>query len=194
MVEDNGYLVDSTNKVLLKKVGQMPSPRGCDNTIIYTTEYPDLFLVPTGHSWPKMERDVNLNDFISARDDYIMWELEQKIKEHSLDLRQKICERGLQGPQDDTVHVRGSNFIRRNGDTVEHFECSPRTGRLQEDATDCYDDIPILLNNEEPGFIRPSSRQLIGHSAPRPCNNHYGSVSPKLYLHNRTSELNSENC
>ena len=46
MEEEDGYLIDRTNKVLLKK-GDPVIPEGCPSQLAYSTEYGDIFLTET---------------------------------------------------------------------------------------------------------------------------------------------------
>ena len=169
MKEENGYLVDRQHKVLLKKGSKVPSPQGCPTSLLFSTEYPHLYLAPQHEiRWPRMTTDLDMAAFIRSRDDYLAFELEKKIEGQDDKMKQQICHQSLTARQDEIIHLVDDKFVRRNGDTVEHFSCPQKTGKII-DQPNCYEDIPI-----EGGFIKPINRLFTSHSAPRPCNKHYG--------------------
>ena len=59
--------------------------------------------------------------------------------------------------------------MKRNGDTIEHFKCKPKTGQLADDNKICYEDIPL-----KNGYVKVNTRTFTNYSAPRPCDDHYG--------------------
>lgn len=75
MSEVNGYLVDKEHKILLKKGTLVPETTGCPTTLLYSTEYPSLFQTTLGEEWLDMSNDLDLADFIKARNDYIMFQV-----------------------------------------------------------------------------------------------------------------------
>ena len=62
-------------------------------------------------------------------------------------------------------------FYRRNGDTVERFQCPKKIGALPPDLDTCYQDIPLA---DRTGFVKAATRIFTTFSAAVPCNNHYG--------------------
>ena len=169
MEDDHDYLVDYANKVLLKPGATIPAPTGCPTTLLFSTEYSNLFLATPGVKWPKMKDDADITTFIKARDDYIAFELEKRIADQEAQVKSRICHDSLKNRQNELVQLDGPFFIRRNGDTVEHFKCAQKKGQLRDDMDVCHDEIPIVE-----GFVRVPTRTFTAHSAPRPCNKHYG--------------------
>ena len=169
MESDHDYLVDYANKVLLKPGATIPAPTGCPTTLLFSTEYSNLFLAKPGVKWPQMKDDADITTFIKARDDYIAFELEKRIADQEAQVKSRICHDSLKNRQNELVQLDGPFFIRRNGDTVEHFKCAKKKGQLRDDMDICHDDIPITG-----GFVKVPTRTFTAHSAPKPCNKHFG--------------------
>ena len=168
MEKDRDYLVDHANKVLLKTGSSVPAPTGCPTTLLYATEYSNLFLAKPGVKWPPMKDDADITLFIKARDDYIAYELEKRIASQEALTQSRICHDSLRERQNELVQLDGPYFIRRNGDAVEHFKCKERKAPIL-DLDVCHDFIPIAE-----GFVKIPTRTFTAHSAPRPCNKHFG--------------------
>ena len=168
METDRDYLVDPVNKVLLKTGSSIPAPTGCPTTLLYATEYSNLFLAKPGVKWPPMKDDADITLFIKARDDYIAYKLEQRIAKQEAQIQSRTCYDSLRDQQNGLIQLDGPYFLKRNGDTVEHFKCKERKAPIL-DLEVCHDTIPI-----EGGFVKVPSRVFTAHSAPRPCNKHFG--------------------
>ena len=169
MEKDHEFLVDYVNKVLLKAGASIPAPSGCPTTLLFATEYGNLFLAKPGVKWPKMKDDADITTFIKARDDYIAFELEKRLAEQEAKINSQVCHDTLRNRQNELVQLEGSYFIRRNGDTAEHFKCSKKKGKILDNLEVCHDEIPIVG-----GYVRVSTKTFMAHSAPRPCNKHFG--------------------
>ncbi len=171
MEEVNGYLVDRTHKVLLKKGTPLPAGRGCPNIPLYLTEYPHLYLSETA-DWqgPEMGNDLDMEVYIKGRDDYLAFELEGKINKEDGALRQKSCEDSIthQLDQGKLLPIGDGVFMKRNGDTVEKFRCQQEVGVLEERDI-CYNAIPIAG-----GFVKPSDRVFTRYAAKKHCNHFFG--------------------
>ncbi len=166
MIQEDGYLLDPTNKILLKKLKQDTTPAGCGKSIVWSTEYDNLFLSPDLQPWPDMTSDVDITDFIKARDDYIMWQMEKKLSAQDKNFRQQICEKDTHHPTvNDIIHIQGNNFFKKNGDVIEHIECSSRSGQISEDEILCYNDVPIQMPTTT-GFVQPSYQLFVAKLAP----------------------------
>ena len=166
---DHDYLVDYENKVLLKAGAHIPAPAGCPTTLLFATEYDNLLLAKPGVKWPKMKDDADITTFIKARDDYITFEFEKRIADQEAQLKSRSCHDSLKNRQNELVQLDGPYFIRRNGDVVEHFKCAQKKGQLVDNLEVCHDEIPIVE-----GYVRVSTKTFTAHSAPRPCNKHFG--------------------
>ena len=169
MEKVQNFLVDPIHKVLLMEGPSMPAPAGCPTTLLFGTEYDNLFLAKPGVKWPKMKNDADITTFIKARDDYIAYELERRIEDQENQVQSRICYDTLNDRQNELVQLDGANFIRRNGDAVEYVECKSKKGKLLDNLQLCYDAIPI-----QGGFVKVPTRTFTSHAAPRPCNKHFG--------------------
>ena len=174
MIQEGDYLVDNDNKILLKKLEPVPTPNHCGQNIILSTEYQNLFLTTTTEPWDDMTTDVDITEFVEARDDYLMWTIEKKLESQNKGLLQHMC---LQDTRHHTngnlIHIKDNHFIKRNGDAIEYIQCSQRSGRIREDALLCYDQIPIDTPDGH-GFVQPSTRTFTTRATPRPCSSHFG--------------------
>lgn len=171
MEEEGGYLIDRTHKVLLKKGTAVPAGRGCPKLPLFLTEYPQLYLSETAEwSGPVMGNDLSMEVYIKGRDDYITFELEEKINKENGALQQKGCEDSIthQLDQGELLPTGDGIFMKRNGDAVEKFRCKQNIGIIEE-KKECYDAIPI-----ESGFVKPHNRVFTRYSAKKPCNTFFG--------------------
>ena len=80
MTQESGFLLNTDLNILLKKGNKIPSPPGCPSTDLWETEYPDILLTTSGLDWPDLEDNLDINDYIKARDDYIMWTTEHLLQ------------------------------------------------------------------------------------------------------------------
>ena len=64
MIQEDRYVLDLTNKILLKKAGQIQNPTKCGQSTVWATEYVNLFLSPNLEPWAEMETDADITDFI----------------------------------------------------------------------------------------------------------------------------------
>ena len=170
MKEMDGYLVDTNHKILLHKGHLTPSPAGCPTAEVYATEYPDIYLTQNSDHWPSLNADLDVIDFISARDDYIVFFMEGLLQQQQQNVIDKLCHRSMTQQSNEILQVADSNeFIRRNGDVIEHFHCAMKVAAIADDATSCYADIPLKR-----GFVKAYNRLFTEHSARLPCNPHFG--------------------
>ena len=178
MHEVNGYLVDEEHKIILKKGSFVPAPQGCPTTLMYATEYPNLYLTEPGGKWPAMTTDLDFSEFVKARDDYIVYTFERQLQSQDAQTRQHVCHKALtEEKHNEIINVQGNQFIRRNGDTVEHFQCAEKVGKIIDNSNICYSHIPI-----HGGFVKIRNRLFTSHSATQPCNQMFG---VKLYTNEK---------
>ena len=171
MTQENGFLRNSDLNILLKKGDKVPSPSGCPQTDLWKTEYPNIFLTTPEEGWPDLEEDLDLTDYIKARDDYIMYEMERQVQQLHQNAKGNLCKESL-NLSDHIIKLEQEGvFYRRNGDTVERFSCTRRTGALAPALDTCYQDIPLANKGQ---FVKPETRILTTFSAPIPCTEHYG--------------------
>ena len=171
MTQEGDFLHSSEFNILLKPGEVLAAPEGCPKAKIKTTQYDNIFLSKPNDNWPAMTNDLDFNDYVRERDDYILYECERKISRVYDKNREAICAMTMQ--KQGTIRLDGNSnvFYRRNGDTVERFECALKTGQIASSSDTCYQDIPLADNA---GFVKPETRLYTTHSAPMPCNSHYG--------------------
>ena len=169
MEEEEGYLIDRTHKILLKR-GDPIIPEGCPSQLAYATEYEDIYLTAPGGNFPSMSDDANIASFVKALDNYIVYDFEQKLSNQNSQLKGEICKQAIEEDNEKIIRIREDNhFLRRNGDVLEVFECKMLEGKIAEDKEDCYRDIPL-----QKGFVKPHNRLFTEISPKRPCNQHFG--------------------
>jgi len=170
LTQDNDYLIDRQNKILLKKKELIPTPKKCGKAIIWPTEYDNLFLSNQLEGWSEIQDDADITDFIRTRDDYILWRAERLVDTEKAQLTQKICQQGTQEqPNADITHIHDNRFYKTNGDAIDMIECTPKIGKIKENMETCYRDIPI-----EEGFIQPQNRLFMRKCPMQPCSSHFG--------------------
>ena len=170
MEEMDGYLVDANHKILLRKGHLTPSPTGCPTAEIYATEYPNIFLTQNSEDWPSLNDDLDVIDYISARDDYIVFFIEGLLQQQKQTIADQLCQKALTHQTNEIIQTDNKDeFIRRSGDTIEHFHCVRKVAEIVDDATSCYADIPL-----KEGFVKAHNRLFTEHSARLPCNPHFG--------------------
>ena len=170
MEKEDGYLIDRTNKVLLKK-GDPVIPEGCPSQLAYSTEYDDIFLTAPDGSFPVMSDDADITSFVKALDNYIVYDFERKMQQQQSLLKSKICKKAVEEEKEQIIKIENDDsFLRRNGDVLEVFECKLSEGKIAEDQQECYRDIPL----SQGGFVKPHNRLFTEHSPKRACNQHFG--------------------
>ena len=171
MEEEAGYLIDRQHKILLKKGTAIPAGQGCPKVPLFLTEYPQLYLSETIEwSGPELGTDLNMDVYIRGRDDYVTFELEEKINQENGALQQKGCEDSITHKLDhgELLPMGNGIFMKRNGDAIEKFRCRQKSGTIAE-KEECYDAIPI-----ESGFVKPFDRVFTRYAAKVPCNAFFG--------------------
>ena len=170
MEEMDGYLVDTSHKILLRKGHLMPSLDGCPPAEIYATEYDNIFITESSEDFPALDDDLDVVDFISARDDYIVFFIEGLIQKQKQSIADQLCQRTLNYQTDEIIQTNNEDeFIRRSGDAIEHFHCVRKVAEIADNSESCYADIPL-----KNGFVKAHNRLFTEHSARLPCNPHFG--------------------
>ena len=80
LYQENGFLINQDLNILLKKGNRQPTPSGCPKAKLFATEYDNIYLaLKTAGDWSTMTSDLDFNDYVKARDNYVMYELKQRI-------------------------------------------------------------------------------------------------------------------
>ena len=91
VLENNGYWVDEDNAVLLKKMGKTAAPEGCPVLLLEETEYENIFLTTDKGAFLPLGSEMKLTTWIASRDDYILYEAEQKMNNLKLSSAVLVC-------------------------------------------------------------------------------------------------------
>ena len=87
--------------------------------------YDNLFLSPDLENWQDMETDMDITDFIRARNDYIMWQTEKRLSIQDDAFKRQICEKNIHNPiYNNIIHIHRNHFFKKNGDIIGHIKCS----------------------------------------------------------------------
>ena len=166
-VEGN-YLVDHINKVILKKLGEVPSPNGCPTTQLHSTPYEELFVAPTGLKFPDFDATaIHTEIYIRGMSDYALYSAEKKLAAALQDNKIALCAQSLDINDKRHHHLHDNVFAQRRGDILFVYKCKSRSGKIKA-ATRCYQDIPI--DGPEDLFIDPVTKISKTISAPANCN------------------------
>ena len=170
-VTANGYLRNKDLKILLKKGPATPAPEKCPPTTLYKTEYKDIYLTSPElqNDWPQMTNDLNLEEFITARDDYVMFETEEKLAKMIKENGRSNCLQTLTNKRMIKLTDEPEVFFRRNGDTILRITCKEKKGKIAENPTTCYEDIPL----QQGGFVKTDNRLYTSDSPIIPCNKRF---------------------
>ena len=162
------YLIDHKNKILIKPLASTSSPRGCPTGIIKRTEYPNIFITEANDlDWTPMQGNIEVSDYIASRDDYLGFQMEQRMSLMDTQTNEKFCQNNMKTSQ--MSQVTGKQFVKRNGDTIERFECEEKRGQIKSSDV-CYEDIPL----NDGGYVKAVSRMFANTSAVVPCKPRFG--------------------
>ena len=89
--EEGEYWVDESRNVVLKKLGPVAAPAGCTNVLLHRTEYEGMFLTEDSTSFLPLGNDMKIANYIEARDDFIMYEVERKIDQLIGKFQENLC-------------------------------------------------------------------------------------------------------
>ena len=168
--EDKGYLVDEQANVLLKKLGTIPAPAGCTNSILYQTEYEGIFLSEGNGDFENIQDKVHISTFIKSRDDYTLYVAEKKLEKLQQTILGVKCKNRFEGKFKDGEITRldnTNNFAVQKGETTYVFACDAKRGKV-ETRKECYTDIPI-----KNGYVTPGNRVFSAFSTKIDCSLHF---------------------
>ena len=115
-----------------------------------------------------MTDEADVATYINGRDDYVLFEAENLVRKHKDILQGAICQNRLEERGTRLFKVKGNQFVRRNGDTLEHFVCTRKTGKIKADPEHCYEENLM----EDGTFVKVPNRLTTKHASVIPCNNH----------------------
>ena len=172
--EEGDYWIDENANVVLKKMNQVAAPAGCPSLLLFATEYEDVFVTSSeDDTFEPLGENMLLPIWVACRDDFIVYEMEKKLKRLRRKFSQLICDyshRGSRG-EGEIVKLDDTNsFGLQSGETTYIFACEQREDKIREE-THCFQDIPI--GDDETMFVTPNDRVLTRNSKRIPCNAHF---------------------
>ena len=112
----------------------MPAPSNCPSTLLYTTEYNNLFITSGDISgFPALTSDLNFEDFVHGHNDYLVFFMEQWLIGQNEQLRQSLCQTSLNQDNDKINTISAQLMSPWNGDTVEVFHCKKKEAKIKEE-------------------------------------------------------------
>ena len=171
--EEGDYWIDENANVVLKKMNQVAAPAGCPSLLLFATEYEDVFVTSSeDDTFEPPGENMLLPIWVACRDDFIVFEMEKKLKRLRRKFSQLICDyshRGSRG-EGEIVKLDDTNsFGLQSGETTYIFACEQREDKIREE-THCFQDIPI---GDGTMFVTPNERVLTRNSKQIPCNPHF---------------------
>ena len=106
--------------------------------------------------------DADITNFVKGRDNYILYETELNVQRQKHKLQSNLCSTQMEERGTELVRIKGNNYIRCNGDCVEHFVCERKRGSIQAAPTQCFDKIPL----ENGKFVKVANCVLTSHASP----------------------------
>ena len=106
--------------------------------------------------------DADFTNFIKGRDNYILYERELNVQHLKHKLQSNLCSTQMVERGTELVWIKGNNYIRRNGNCIEHFVCEQKQGAIKAAPTQCFDEIPL----ENGKFVKVTNRVLTSHAFP----------------------------
>ena len=125
-------MIDRKGKVLLAIKQSIPSPPTCgDPTNLFQTEYKNLFLTHRHKGWSPLRTDLDLVEFVEARDDFLARYIEETVKSQELSFLQESCHHRTEN-REELKQLEGGFWTRTNGYVIEKFQCLSREAPVAE--------------------------------------------------------------
>ena len=169
----NQTFIDEENLIRIKLLE--PSNRnfpGCPDISLINTEYDKLFVTLQDTSeFPAItDTAIDIAEYIATREDFMMYEIEKTLLNMVTDQDLQECKRDFQFQQQQGIFPWKSKknvFAQYQGEVLSIFSCKQVTVNPRDD-TQCFDELPILLG-EENLFLQPSIHRIVQHGSRRPC-------------------------
>ena len=116
---------------------------------------------------------MKIANYIEARDDFIMYEVEKKIDQLKGRFQENLCSQQFnQHSEGEVIRIDNeNNFALRSGKTTYVFECDSKEDKIREESR-CFEDIPV----GEDGFVTPVTRLFTKFSRVVNCNEKFPST------------------
>lgn len=170
---ENQVFIDEEKLIRIKLL--KPSTRdfqGCPNIQLINTEYDKLFVaLQDTKEFPTItETAIDIAEYIATREDFMMYEIEEKLLTLEEDQDTQTCMREFQFRQQNGIFPwkkEGNMFAQFQGEVLSIFNCHQVTVTPREDPQ-CYEELPVFLE-EEKLFLQPITHRLMKHGSIRPC-------------------------
>ena len=106
--------------------------------MITHTNFHNLFLAASNMKFPPVSDEADIATYVNSCDDYVLFESENLVIKQGNLCRNKLEERGQQ-----LIRTKGNQFVKANGDMVEHFLCTPRAGQIKGSPQFFTQEIPL---------------------------------------------------
>ena len=170
VTEESGFLIDRHNKIVLKKGALTSAGPNCPAGMIQHTNLYNIYLAASNMRFPHVTDDADITTYVNGRDDYVLYQAENLVNKQKRLLQGTLCKNRMEERGQQIIRVKGNQFIKANGDSVEHFICVRRTGKIKGAPQHCYEEIPL----DDDTFVKISNRLVTRHGSAIPCNSHYG--------------------
>ena len=162
------YLVDHFNKIILKRLGAIPSPSGCPPSELHSTPYTELFVTKSGLRFPQFDSTaIHTEIFVRGLSDYSLYIAERKLASALQQNQVEICAQSLDITDKRHHQVKDDVFAQRRADILYIYKCRIKSGIIKT-AKRCYQDIP--MESDQNLFVDPITKISKTISAPATCN------------------------
>ena len=128
----------------------MSTGPNCPAGMIQHNIFHNLYLAAEGMRFPQVTDDADITTYVNGRDDYVLFEAENLVMKQKKLLQGTLCRNRMEEHGQQIIRVKGNQFIKANGDSVEHFICVRRSGKIKGAPEHCYEEIPL----EDDTFIK----------------------------------------
>ena len=165
-VEENGFLVDHSLKLLFKVTGENQGLAGCPpGKLMYTEQRGIVLSKNTEYPW--IDRQLDLNLWSDQKDDYITYQMEKATGKLENSLDKQLCNNKY-------AYVEGiipmkERYAKRIGDILYTFGCPEKTGKVAPMKNACMNKVPL----EGGLYLDPISRIASRHASKMDCSTHF---------------------
>ena len=110
VTEESGYLVDRHNKIVLKKGALVSAGTNSPARMITHTNFHNLFLAAPNMKFPPVSDEADIATYVSACDDYILFEGENLVIKQKNILQGKLCRNQLEERGQQLIRTRGTSL------------------------------------------------------------------------------------
>ena len=146
LTNENGFLVDHSNKLLFSKEDHARLGAPCPSGTLYYTEYSQLYL--TDSSEFEFVKELDISMYIKTRSNYANYISEQRTKQNEIIAKTAECKSKFGQIGNEIRKVSGNYYSKRTGDLLLIFECQNKTAKVAENLKECYQQLPIYLDDE----------------------------------------------